>query len=110
MRNTTPSALDNNSTQLKTFNQRERTNRVENPLNGSKLLRNLGEMAENHDHINGQVNGGCGVSPAEVKHSPTSANVCCKQAKRQHGMVRIYVITESEYCLYFRLHFLLKNL
>lgn len=104
LRNTTLNILDNSATHSKSptkspFSQRRRPNYSKNQLHGSKSLTNLGNMAENNGYLNGKVdviNGD--IIPAEVKQSPTSVIVCCKQAskncmaKSQHGMVSIIVL------------------
>lgn len=100
LRNTTLNILDNSSIQSKSptkspLTQRRQQNCTKNQLNCSKSLTNLGNMAENNGCINGKVNISNGEPSEEVKQSPTSVTVCCKQAsknclaKSQYGMVSI---------------------
>lgn len=100
LRNTTLNILDNNPTHSKSptkspFIQRRRPNCSKNQLHGSKSLTNLGNMADNNGYLNGKVDGMMnGEQPVtDIKHSPTSVTICCKQAsknclaKSQLGMV-----------------------
>lgn len=105
LRNTTLNILDNNPTRSPSptkspFIQRRRPNcSKKNQLHGSKSLTNLGNMAENNGYVNGKVDVMNGEPSVDVKHSPTSVTVCCKQAsknclaKGQHGMVSIFVVS-----------------
>lgn len=98
LRNTTLNILDNNAIHSKSptkspYTQRRRQNSSKIQLHGSKSLTNLGNMAENNGYLNGKVDIGNDEPSAEIKNSPTSVTVCCKQAskncltKSQHGMV-----------------------